>query len=111
MEASSVDVCLRFPRVSCARARAPKEMVLMSRSAWADCASEPYFCSLSFADDVGSSYLTPSGSTLSALVVDASSLSDLLAKLCSSEMSKGEGDDEATSTSSSLSYFSGLIRL
>lgn len=100
-------LCLRFPRVSCARARAPKEMVSMSCSAWRDSSSESYFYCLSLADKISSSYLTASDSNLSVLAVEASSIS--LAELCSSEMSNG--DSEAAPTSSSPSYFNGLIRL
>lgn len=107
--ASSVTLCLRFPRVSCARARAPKDTVSMSCWAWRDSSSESYFFCISFADKNGSSYLTPSASTLSVLAVEASSLSESLAELSSSETSEFDGG--AALTSSLLSYFNGLIRL
>lgn len=94
---SSWALCLRFLRVSCARAKAPKEIVPTSCSAWRDSSSESYFCCLSFAYKTGSYDLTPSGSTFSALAVEASPFSKSLAERCSSETS--EGDNEAAMTS------------
>lgn len=94
---SSLALCLHFPRVPCARAKAPKEIVPTSSSAWRDSSSESYFCCLSFAYKIGSYDLTPSGSTFSALAVEAAPFSKSLAKRFSTEMS--EGGNEAAITS------------